>query len=50
LFRDWPLQKTVNFATAAFAGTQTLEGDINFLTENELLGMASGNLSGYVKR
>lgn len=50
IIHEWPLEKTVNFASAAFAGTQTLEGDINYMTEQELLELASGNLSGFVKR
>lgn len=50
LIQDWPLEKTVNFAAAAFAGTQTLEGDINFLTEEELVELGAGNFSGFVKR
>jgi 2-dehydro-3-deoxygluconokinase len=50
LIRKWPLDKTINFAGAAFAATQTITGDINYLTEQELLAMASGDLQGFVKR
>lgn len=50
IIRDWSLKKIVNFGTAAFGATQTLQGDINYLTEEELLSIASGNLKGYVKR
>ncbi len=50
IIRDWPLEEIVNFGTAAFGATQTIQGDINYLTEEELLSIASGNLKGYVKR
>ena len=50
LIKNWSAEKNVNFATAAFATTQTLKGDINYCTEEELLSIASGNLQGYVKR
>ena len=50
LINCWPLDKMINFATAAFATTQTIKGDINYATEEELLSIAAGNLQGYVKR
>lgn len=50
IIRDWTTQDIVNFSTAAFAATQTLSGDINYLTEQELLTIANGNIRGYVKR
>ena len=50
IINNWSEKDIVNFATAAFAGTQTLKGDINYLTESELRNIAAGNLRGYVKR
>ena len=50
IIKKWPLQQTIQLATAAFAVTQTLEGDINYSTEQELLALASGSISGFVKR
>ncbi len=50
IIKAWPLKKIVNFGTAAFGATQTLQGDINYLTEEALLSIASGHLTGYVKR
>lgn len=50
IIKDWSGKEIVNFATAAFAATQTLQGDINYLTEEELQSIAAGNVKGYVKR
>ena len=50
LIKEWSGEKMVNFATAAFANTQTIKGDINYTSEKELLSIAAGNLQGYVKR
>ena len=50
IIHQWPTTKIVNFATAAFAATQTLQGDINYLTEEELQSIAAGNIRGFVKR
>lgn len=50
IIKDWPADDVVNFATAAFAVTQTLQGDINYITEKELLHIASGNTTGFVQR
>lgn len=47
---NWEPEQTVNFATAAFAATQTLQGDINYMTEQELLQIASGSVKGHVQR
>jgi len=47
---NWTPNKIVNFSTAAFGATQTLQGDINYLTEEELQRIAEGNISGFVKR
>ena len=46
----WELQKTLNFATASFAITQTLKGDINYLSEKEIQSLSYGNFRGHVKR
>ena len=50
LIKNWTAKDIVNFATAAFAATQTIQGDINYLTETELLSIANGNIRGFVKR
>lgn len=47
---DWELQKTLDFATASFAITQTLKGDINYLSEKEIRSVGEGNFKGHVKR
>ena len=50
IIKNWASNDIVNFATAAFAVTQTLQGDINYIPEKELLNIASGSTSGYVQR
>ena len=50
IIKNWPLEKIINFANAAFACTQTINGDVNYFTENELLTIASGSISGHVQR
>lgn len=50
LIKNWSAKKVVNFATAAFSATQTIKGDINYMTEEELLSIAEGNIRGFVKR
>ena len=50
VINNWSSEKTVNFATAAFAVTQTIQGDINLITELEMLAIAEGNKSGFVQR
>lgn len=50
IIRNWSVKEIVNFGAAAFGITQTLQGDINYLTEEELLQIANGNVLGYVKR
>ncbi len=47
---NWKMQKTLDFATAAFAVTQTLKGDINYLSSKEILSLSEGNIKGYIKR
>ena len=50
IMKDWTCNDIVNFATAAFAVTQTLQGDINYITEKEMLSIASGSTTGHVQR
>jgi 2-dehydro-3-deoxygluconokinase len=50
LIKGWDLQETVEFATAASALKHTLPGDLNILSENEILEVAQGDTSGRVKR
>jgi len=50
LINDWPEDKIIKFASASFALTQTLKGDINYMTEAEILAVANGAVKGYVKR
>ena len=50
IINNWTIEKIVNFGTAAFGATQTLQGDINFMTEKELLQIANGNVLGFIKR
>jgi 2-dehydro-3-deoxygluconokinase len=47
---NWTMQKTLDFATAAYATTQTLKGDINYLDVKEILSVSEGNLKGHIKR
>lgn len=50
IIKKWSAQDIVNFSTAAFAVTQTMAGDINYSTAQELLTIANGNVKGYVQR
>lgn len=50
IINNWTINEIVNFGAAAFSATQTLQGDINFMTEEELLQIANGNVLGFVKR
>ena len=50
LIKGWNLQETVEFATAASALKHTLPGDLNILSEKEILEVAQGDTSGRVKR
>ncbi|MEC7124706.1 MAG: sugar kinase [Bacteroidota bacterium] len=47
---NWETQKILDFATAAFATTQTIKGDINYLNAKEILSVSEGNLNGRLKR
>jgi 2-dehydro-3-deoxygluconokinase len=46
----WSLAATVEFGTAASALKHTLPGDLNIVSEQEILEVAEGNISGRVKR
>lgn len=50
IVNDLSAADIANFATAAFAVTQTLQGDINYITEKEMVSIAAGNTSGFVQR
>lgn len=50
LNRDWEVKKAISFSTAAFALKHTISGDIHTSTEEEILNIMSGNLSGHVIR
>ncbi|MEO6868959.1 MAG: sugar kinase [Ginsengibacter sp.] len=50
IIKGWPANEIINFATAAFALTQTIHGDINYLSEQEIMSTASGDTQGHVKR
>lgn len=50
LAKDWDMQKTIDFATAASAIKHTIPGDLNIVNENEVLEVMSGDVSGRVKR
>lgn len=43
-------QKALEFAVAASALKQTIPGDFNLITEDEVLNIVNGNLSGRVQR
>lgn len=50
MLSNWDIKKTIDFGTAAFALTQTLSGDINYMDEKQILAVSQGDLKGYVKR
>ena len=50
IVKNWEPNVIANFATAAFAATQTIQGDINYIVEQELLNIASGYIQGHVQR
>ncbi|MCL6273737.1 sugar kinase [Muricauda sp. 2012CJ35-5] len=50
LGREWPLKKSIDFATAAFAYKHTLIGDVNTSSEQEIEVIMEGDLSGHVIR
>ncbi len=50
LGQEWDLDKTVGFATAAFALKHTIRGDQHTSTEEEILSIFKGNITGHVIR
>lgn len=50
LNKGWEVEKAVEFATAAFALKHTINGDLHTSTEEEILSVVDGNLSGHVIR
>jgi len=48
--RGWSSQLTVDFATAASALKHTIPGDLNLVTEAEVMRIVEGDLAGRVKR
>ncbi|NBS18316.1 MAG: sugar kinase [Flavobacteriia bacterium] len=47
---NWEIQKTTDFATAAFALTQTLRGDILPLSEKEIFSAGENHFKGHANR
>lgn len=50
LAKEWDMQQTIDFATAASALKHTIPGDLNIVHESEVLDIMSGDISGRVKR
>ncbi|WP_255307358.1 sugar kinase [Allomuricauda sp. CP2A] len=50
LNKDWKSEKAIEFATAAFALKHTINGDLHTSTEEEIISVVDGNLSGHVIR
>lgn len=50
MIHDWMPSKMIQFANACYAATHTLQGDINLMSESDLLAMAEGQLQGFTKR
>jgi len=50
LGKDWEPQKTIDFATAAFALKHTIQGDQHTSTEKEIFSVMEGNIGGHVIR
>ncbi len=50
LISSWDSQKALEFAVAASALKHTIPGDMNIVSEDEVLSIAKGNLSGRVQR
>lgn len=48
--KGWDQQEILEFAVAASAYKQTINGDVNHARENEILAVARGNVSGRVQR
>lgn len=50
LSQQWEHAETIEFAAAASALKHTIPGDLNLVSEAEILDVAGGNLSGLIKR
>ena len=50
LVKGWNKQDALNFAVAASALKQTIPGDMNLVTEDEVLNVVKGDISGRVQR
>lgn len=50
LNKGWHPQKAIDFATAAFALKHTMIGDIHTSSEQEIIAIVEGNISGHVIR
>lgn len=50
LAKEWSMQQTLDFATAASALKHTIPGDLNIVQESEVLNVMAGDTSGSVKR
>jgi len=50
LISKWDNQKALDFAVAASGLKQTIPGDVNIITEAEILQVADGNISGRIQR
>ncbi|WP_396600596.1 PfkB family carbohydrate kinase [Algibacter sp. R77976] len=48
--KEWKLNKAIAFATSAFALKHTIKGDLHTSTEEEILSIMNGNISGHVIR
>ncbi|WP_136468312.1 sugar kinase [Flagellimonas onchidii] len=48
--KEWEVNKAIEFATAAFALKHTIKGDMHTSTEEQILSIMDGNLSGHVIR
>ncbi len=50
LVNNWSDQESLEFAVAASAMKHTIHGDINLVTESEVMEVVKGNISGRVQR
>ncbi len=50
LVQGWDKQRSLEYAVAASGMKQTIPGDMNLVTEPEVLGVAGGDTSGRVQR
>jgi 2-dehydro-3-deoxygluconokinase len=50
IIKNWDLQKVLEFGVAASALKQTIPGDMNLVSEGEVLAIMEGDISGRVQR